>query len=128
MLGNMTVQLSDARLTNMIAEGCGEFLKGVSKGGLLRGRALGDAGDELAQSWIYRVLEHHRSNDAYLTEEAADNLDHLGKRLVWMVDALDGTKELATGRQDWAVHIALVIDGTPKHAAVALPDLRVSFK
>ena len=128
MLWNMTVQLSDARLTNMIAEGCGEILKGVRKGGLLRGRALGDAGDELAQSWISRVLEQHRPDDAFLSEEAVDNLDRLGKKRVWIVDPLDGTKEFATGRQDWAVHIALVIDGTPKHAAVGLPDLGVTFK
>src|SRR5690625_5564122 len=69
----MTVQLSDARLTNMIAEGCGEILKGVRKGGLLRGRALGDAGDELAQSWISRVLEQHRPDDGFLSEEAVED-------------------------------------------------------
>ena len=41
---------------------------------------------------------------------------------------LDGTKEFATGRQDWAVHIALVENGTPIHAAVGMPDLGVTFK
>src|SRR5699024_5246262 len=128
VLGTMTVQLSDARLTNMIAEGCGEILKGVRKGGLLRGRALGDAGDELAQSWISRDLEQHRPNDGFLSEEAVDDLDRLGKERVWIVDPLDGTKEFATGRQDWAVHIALVIDGIPKHAAAGLPDLGATFK
>src|SRR5699024_11045389 len=118
MLGNMTVQLSDARLTNMIAEGCGEILKGVRKGGLLRGRALGDAGDALGQSCISRGWDLHRPDDAFLSEEAVDNLDRLVKKRVWIVDPRDGTKEFATGRQDWAVHIALVIDGTPKHAAL----------
>ena len=37
------------------------------------------------------------------------------------------TRILATGRQDWAVHIALVEKGTPTHAAVGLPDLGVVF-
>ena len=43
-------------------------------------------------------------------------------------DRLDGTKEFATGRQDWAVHIALVENGIPIHAAVGLPDKGVTFK
>lgn len=46
---------------------------------------------------------------------------------MWIVDPLDGTKEFATGRQDWAVHIALVENGLPIHAAVGLPDLGVVF-
>ena len=124
----MTAQYSDSRLTNLIAEGTGEILKGVRGVGLLRGRELGEAGDELAQSWISRVLSQHRPDDGFLSEEAADNQDRLSKDRVWIVDPLDGTKEFATGRQDWAVHVALVEDGGPTHAAVGLPDLGVVFK
>jgi len=43
----MTVEISDSRLTNSLAQGCGEILKGVRNGGLLRGLSLGDAGDRL---------------------------------------------------------------------------------
>lgn len=57
----------------------------------------------------------------------ADNPERLDKDRVWIIDPLDGTKEFATGRQDWAVHIALVEKGTPTHAAVGLPDLGVVF-
>ena len=124
----MTVQLSDSRLTNHIAEGCGEILKGIRSSGLLRGLALGDAGDVLAQEWISRVLEQHRPDDGFLSEEDTDDLSRLAKSRVWIVDPLDGTKEFSTGRQDWAIHIALVIDGEPKHAAVGMPDLGVTFK
>lgn len=123
----MSAPLSDARLTDLIAQGTGEILKGVRGVGLLRGRALGEAGDELAQNWIARVLEQHRPDDGFLSEEAADNPARLKKNRVWIIDPLDGTKEFATGRQDWAVHIALVIDGIPEHAAVGLPDLGVVF-
>ena len=63
-----------------------------------------------------------------LSEEASDDLARLKKDRVWIVDPLDGTKEFATGRQDWAVHIALVENGIPIHAAVGLPDLGVTFK
>ena len=45
----MTVELSDSRLCNHIAEGVGDILKGVRSAGLLRGLALGDAGDTLSQ-------------------------------------------------------------------------------
>lgn len=124
----MTANLSDSRLTNHIAQGCGQILKGVRAGGLLRGQHLGEAGDELAQNWIARVLKEHRPDDGFLSEEAADNLDRLNKDRVWIVDPLDGTKEFATGRQDWAVHIALVINGEVAHAAVGLPDLGQTFK
>lgn len=124
----MTASYSDSRLTNLIAQGTGEILKGIRGVGLLRGRELGEAGDDLAQNWIARVLAQHRPADGFLSEEAADNQERLGKDRVWIVDPLDGTKEFATGRQDWAVHVALVENGVPTHAAVGLPDLGVVFK
>jgi 3'(2'), 5'-bisphosphate nucleotidase len=41
---------------------------------------------------------------------------------VWIVDPLDGTREFGElPRTDWAVHVALVIDGQPEAGAVALP-------
>jgi 3'(2'), 5'-bisphosphate nucleotidase len=47
----------------------------------------------------------------------------LSARRVWIVVPLDGTREYGEGRTDWAVHIALSIDGEPKVGAVALPGL-----
>jgi 3'(2'), 5'-bisphosphate nucleotidase len=40
---------------------------------------------------------------------------------VWIVDPLDGTKEYGERREDWAVHLALAIDGAPALGVVALP-------
>ena len=40
---------------------------------------------------------------------------------MWVVDPLDGTREFGEGRTDWAVHVALVVDGSPVAGAVALP-------
>jgi 3'(2'), 5'-bisphosphate nucleotidase len=40
---------------------------------------------------------------------------------VWIIDPLDGTREFGEGRDDWAVHVALAIDGAPLVGAVALP-------
>ena len=123
----MTAHFDDPILARRLAQRTGEILKGVRNVGLLRGRNLGDAGDELSQNWIARVLEQHRPDDGVLSEEAADNPARLAKDRVWIIDPLDGTKEFATGRQDWAVHIALVEHGTPIVAAVGLPDLGVVF-
>jgi 3'(2'), 5'-bisphosphate nucleotidase len=40
----------------------------------------------------------------------------------WVVDPLDGTREFGEpGREDWAVHVALVVDEQAVAAAVALP-------
>ena len=40
---------------------------------------------------------------------------------VWIVDPLDGTKEYGERREDWAVHLALAIDGGCGLGVVALP-------
>ena len=117
----MTAHLDDATLTHHLAQSTADLFKGI------RNVGLGDAGDDLAQNWIARVLEQHRPDDGFLSEEAADNPERLGKDRVWIIDPLDGTREYATGRQDWAIHIALVENGVPTHAAVGLPDLGVVF-
>lgn len=119
----MTAELNDATLAQRLAQGTGEILKGVRNVGLLRGTELGKAGDALAQDWIARSLVQHRPNDAMLSEEAEDDLARLDNSRVWIIDPLDGTREYAGGRQDWAVHIALVENGKIVEAAVGMPDL-----
>ncbi|WP_395638013.1 3'(2'),5'-bisphosphate nucleotidase CysQ, partial [Sphingorhabdus sp.] len=47
----------------------------------------------------------------------------LSKSRVWIIDPVDGTREYSEGRSDWAVHVALAIDGAPVIGAVALPAL-----
>lgn len=75
----MTGVLSDVRLTNLLAQGSGEILKGIRGVGLLRDKELAQAGDELAQNWIARVLAQHRPDDGFLSEEAKDNPTRLQK-------------------------------------------------
>ena len=41
---------------------------------------------------------------------------------MWIIDPVDGTREFSEpGRTDWAVHVALAIDGVAVAGAVALP-------
>ena len=86
----------------------------------------GAVGDAEANDLILERLAALRPDDAVLSEESADDPVRLGRSRVWIVDPLDGTREFATpGRVDWAVHVALVVDGAPLVGAVALPDGRV---
>ncbi len=123
----MTAEIDDATLVQRLAQGTGEILKGVRNVGLLRDKKLGEAGDAIAQDWIARALELHRPEDSVLSEEAEDDRTRLDNHRVWIIDPLDGTREYAGGRQDWAVHIALAIDGKIEHAAVGMPDLGMVF-
>lgn len=58
---------------------------------------------------------------AWLSEETADNPTRLGKRLVWIVDPIDGTRAFSTGHPDWSVSIALVQDGRPVLGVIYAP-------
>jgi myo-inositol-1(or 4)-monophosphatase len=57
----------------------------------------------------------------WLSEESADDEQRLGKRLVWIVDPIDGTRGYLAGREDWCVSVALVEDAAPLLAAVFVP-------
>jgi myo-inositol-1(or 4)-monophosphatase len=57
----------------------------------------------------------------WLSEESVDDDERLGKRLVWIVDPIDGTRGYLAGREDWCVSVALVEDASPVLAAVFAP-------
>jgi 3'(2'), 5'-bisphosphate nucleotidase len=90
----------------------------------ITGAALGDAGDAAAQLAIADVMAGLPATDGVLSEEAADDRSRLDAERVWIIDPLDGTREFTEpGRDDWAVHAALAIDGVAVVGAVALPAL-----
>jgi len=83
---------------------------------------VGDAGDRQAHLLLVEIFKRERPDDALLSEEGRDDLARLDVERVWIVDPLDGTREFSErGRSDWAVHVALAIDGTAVAGAVALP-------
>jgi myo-inositol-1(or 4)-monophosphatase len=57
----------------------------------------------------------------WLSEESVDDEARLGKKLVWIVDPIDGTRGYLAGREDWCVSVALVEDASPVLAAVFVP-------
>lgn len=88
---------------------------------------IGDEGDRASHEWLVARLAEERPDDPVLSEESRSeersDAVRLRSRRVWIVDPLDGTREYAEGREDWAVHVALVEHGVPTAGAVALPDL-----
>ncbi|MGX4807073.1 inositol monophosphatase family protein [Bradyrhizobium guangdongense] len=57
----------------------------------------------------------------WLSEESADDSTRLSRRLTWVVDPIDGTRNYLGGHDDWCVSVALVEDGSPVLAAVFAP-------
>lgn len=64
----------------------------------------------------------------WLSEETADDARRLDKRLVWIVDPIDGTRAFASGSLDWSVSAALVADGAPLLGVVYAPAHEVFYE
>jgi 3'(2'), 5'-bisphosphate nucleotidase len=120
--------LTDEDLAAHLAEEAGRLLIEQRRSGLLAGAALGHVADKVANAFILTGLAEGRPDDAVLSEESLDDRRRLERSRVWIVDPLDGTREYSEGRSDWAVHVALAVDGAPRIGAVAMPALGKLFR
>jgi 3'(2'), 5'-bisphosphate nucleotidase len=116
-------QMTDAELAAHLVDVAGKLLITVRESGMFSPKALGKAGDQTANQFLIHALAEQRPDDGLLSEESKDTKERLGKSRVWIVDPVDGTREYGEARTDWAVHVALAIDGQPVIGAVALPGL-----
>jgi len=121
------MSMSDIEFARHIAETAGRILVELQSSGLFTDKALGKAGDRTANAFIMEALKTNRPDDAVLSEEEKDNPERLQARRVWIVDPLDGTREYGECRTDWAVHVALAVDGEPVIGAVALPGFPLTL-
>jgi 3'(2'), 5'-bisphosphate nucleotidase len=115
--------MTDADLAAHLAEQAGRILLQVRASGVFSGKALGQAGDKTANEFLCHALREQRPDDGLLSEESKDTPERLAKSRVWIIDPVDGTREYGEERTDWAVHVALAIDGVPAIGAVALPGI-----
>ena len=76
---------------------------------------------------LERRLRSATPDYGWLSEESADDERRLDKRLVWIVDPIDGTRGYLAGREDWCVSVALVEDAEPVLAAVFAPASKEFF-
>jgi 3'(2'), 5'-bisphosphate nucleotidase len=120
---------ADHQLAAELAAHSAELLRALRASGIDDSDELRKQGDRRSHELLTAELAARRPADAVLSEEGQpgegmDPARRLGTRRVWIVDPLDGTREFGElDRPDWAVHVALVIDGFPVAGAVALPAL-----
>ena len=117
------MNMSDAELAAQLAEQAGRILLQVRASGMFSAKALGKAGDQTANQFLVHALKEQRPDDGLLSEESKDTEERLAKSRVWIIDPVDGTREYGEERPDWAVHVALSIEGEASIGAVALPGL-----
>jgi 3'(2'), 5'-bisphosphate nucleotidase len=85
-------------------------------------KELKDRGDQRSNELLLAQLAELRPDDALLSEEAVDDPVRLERSRVWVIDPLDGTREFSElQRDDWAVHVALAVDGVVQLGVVAIP-------
>lgn len=123
---------ADHALATELATAAGELLvdlrvRRTTEG--VTGSMLKDEGDRASHEYLMeRFAERLAAGDAVLSEEGRDDPRRLEVDRVWIVDPLDGTREFGEPpRTDWAVHVALTVDGVPAAGAVALPALGITL-
>ena len=62
-----------------------------------------------------------REGEGWLSEESVDDASRLGKRHIWVVDPLDGTREFVQGIPEFCVSIGFVEDGKPVAGGICNP-------
>ena len=114
---------SDDNAAVEMARRAGGLLRELQDGPL-QGKELGAEGDRRSHELLVSLLAERYPDDRVRSEEddqARELVDDAGR--VWIIDPLDGTREYSERRTDWAVHVALAVDGAPDVGAVALPGL-----
>jgi myo-inositol-1(or 4)-monophosphatase len=62
-----------------------------------------------------------REGEGWLSEESVDDASRLGKKYVWVVDPLDGTREFVQGIPEFCVSIGFVENGRPVAGGIYNP-------
>jgi myo-inositol-1(or 4)-monophosphatase len=76
---------------------------------------------------LKRELGGGREDYGWLSEETEDDVERLGRRHVWVVDPIDGTRAFLRNVPEWTVSAALVTDGEATLGAVFNPVTQEFF-
>lgn len=112
---------SDVEFAVFAARAAGQRAMTLRATGRWTDQVLADVGDQAADGFLQGLVRGRHPDDGILSEETADTSERLARSRVWIIDPLDGTREFSQLRSDFAVHVALVVEGAPRLAAVALP-------
>lgn len=83
--------------------------------------------DKRAGEIIVEGLKSAFPDDGILSEELEDNAERLGKKRVWIIDPIDGTKGFVEKARDFAVQIGLTSDAKPILGVVYQPAEKQLF-
>lgn len=79
------------------------------------------AADIAIDAFLKRELHALLPAAGWLSEETADDAARLDKRLTWLVDPIDGTRDFIRGRRGWAISVALIDAGRPLMGMLVAP-------
>lgn len=92
---------------------------------VLAQEVLGSEGDRVAHDYLMEQFLIHRPTDVVLSEEGDLEVARLNAKRVWIVDPLDGTAQYSSGRDDFAVHIALWDSGSQAPSQICVASVAV---
>ena len=115
------------KLARSVAWGAAELLQSYYSGDV---KEIGDkkggpvtAADIAANHYILERLQAALGDEfGYLSEETYKGTTPLPQAWVWIIDPLDGTRDFIDKTGEYAVHIALIHEGRPMLAVVAVPE------
>lgn len=120
---------SDHELAHDLAARAADLLVGLQEQGIAsgqRGWLLEDIGDSAAHDMLDTAVSADRPDDGLLSEEGVDDGTRVSIRRSWIIDPLDGSSGFGAGNAEWAVHVALSIDGAAAVGAVAVPGMGIT--
>ena len=77
--------------------------------------------DIAVDAFLKRELSALLPAAGWLSEETVDDPSRLEKRLIWLVDPVDGTRDFLRGRDGWAVSVCLVHENRPLIGLLSAP-------
>ncbi|HEY8565542.1 MAG TPA: 3'(2'),5'-bisphosphate nucleotidase CysQ [Beijerinckiaceae bacterium] len=84
--------------------------------------------DVAVDAFLKVALSRLLPEAGWLSEETADDPARMSRRLVWIVDPIDGTRAFLSGDRDWSVAVALLADGRPLIGLVEAPAHGVVYE
>ncbi len=115
----------ELRLATRAALRAGEEVARLRREGVRYGRKDGwelvSEADLRAAEILHSLLTAAYPKDGWLGEEHKDTSERLDCERVWVVDPIDGTREYLQGVPEYAISVALVINGEPALGVVHNP-------
>lgn len=79
--------------------------------------------DIAVDRFLKERLTGERPDYGWLSEETEDGSDRLGRRRLFVVDPIDGTRGYLAGSDQWTISLAVVEAGRPVTAALLQPTI-----